>query len=70
MDVREQARRAEANGQRIIHMEVGQPGTAAPRGALEALAKAMKTQAMGYTVALACQNCGREFHACIRSATM
>ena len=52
MDVMEQARRAEANGQRIIHMEVGQPGTAAPRGALEALAKAMKTQAMGYTVAL------------------
>ena len=30
MDVMEAARRAEAEGQHIIHMEVGQPGTAAP----------------------------------------
>ncbi|MEL6315753.1 MAG: pyridoxal phosphate-dependent aminotransferase, partial [Pseudomonadota bacterium] len=30
MDVMEAARKAEASGRHIIHMEVGQPGTAAP----------------------------------------
>ncbi len=52
MDVMEAARRAEAAGRRIIHMEVGQPGTGAPRAAMEALARALKTDALGYTVAL------------------
>ena len=52
MDVMEAARRAEAGGARIIHMEVGQPGTPAPLGAHNALAKALNTDAMGYTVAL------------------
>lgn len=52
MDVMEAARRAEAAGRRIIHMEVGQPGTGAPRAAMEALARALKTGALGYTVAL------------------
>ena len=32
MDVMEAARSAEAEGRHIIHMEVGQPGTAAPEG--------------------------------------
>ena len=31
MDVMESARKAEALGNKIIHMEVGQPGTAAPK---------------------------------------
>ncbi len=52
MDVMEAARQAEAAGRRIIHMEVGQPGTAAPEGARQAVTKAMEQDAMGYTVAL------------------
>ena len=52
MDVMEAARRAEAEGRHIIHMEVGQPGTPAPEGARAALAQAMDEDAMGYTVAL------------------
>jgi aspartate/methionine/tyrosine aminotransferase len=52
MDVMEAARAAEAAGRRIVHMEVGQPGTPAPQGALAALAGAMRSDALGYTVAL------------------
>ncbi|MDZ7709643.1 MAG: aminotransferase class I/II-fold pyridoxal phosphate-dependent enzyme [Roseovarius sp.] len=52
MDVMEAARRAEEAGRRIIHMEVGQPGTPAPEGARAALAAAMEAGALGYTVAL------------------
>jgi aspartate/methionine/tyrosine aminotransferase len=52
MDVMEAARRAEAAGRRIVHLEVGQPGTPAPAGARAALARAMEDSAMGYTVAL------------------
>ena len=52
MDVMEAARKAEAAGRRIIHMEVGQPGTGAPSRAVAALSEAMKTGALGYTVAL------------------
>ena len=52
MDVMEAARAAEEAGRHIIHMEVGQPGTPAPKGARTALAKAMSDDALGYTVAL------------------
>ncbi len=52
MDVMEAARKAEAAGARVIHMEVGQPGTPAPAGARAAVAHAMEEHAMGYTVAL------------------
>jgi aspartate/methionine/tyrosine aminotransferase len=52
MDVMEAARAAEAAGRSIIHMEVGQPGTPAPKGARDALAKALGQSALGYTVAL------------------
>lgn len=52
MDVMQAAARAEAEGQHIIHMEVGQPGTGAPKGAVEALKNAMDDGALGYTVAL------------------
>ncbi len=52
MDVMEAARAAEAAGRDIIHMEVGQPGTAAPKGARAALNAAMEQDALGYTVAL------------------
>jgi len=52
MDVMEAARAAEAAGRRIVHMEVGQPSTPAPRAARTAVAGAMEEDAMGYTVAL------------------
>ena len=52
MDVMEAARQAEAEGRHIIHMEVGQPGTGAPKAATSALAKAMEVGSLGYTVAL------------------
>ena len=52
MDVMEAARKAEVAGQHVIHMEVGQPGTPAPRGALEALSGVLHGEPLGYTVAL------------------
>ncbi len=52
MDVMEAARAQEAEGRSVIHMEVGQPGTPAPKAARQALADAMDHDALGYTVAL------------------
>lgn len=52
MDVMEAARQAEAEGRHIIHMEVGQPSTPAPAAARDALAQAMASDSLGYTVAL------------------
>jgi aspartate/methionine/tyrosine aminotransferase len=52
MDMVAEAQRLEAAGQHIIHMEVGQPGTGAPKAALQALARNLDSDAMGYTVAL------------------
>lgn len=52
MDVMEAARAAEAAGRHIIHMEVGQPGTGAPKAATRALSAAMEKGPLGYTVAL------------------
>ncbi|MQY42935.1 aminotransferase class I/II-fold pyridoxal phosphate-dependent enzyme [Epibacterium sp. SM1969] len=52
MDVMEAARRAEEGGRHIIHMEVGQPSTGAPKAARRALADALDQDALGYTVAL------------------
>ncbi|MFV0244496.1 MAG: pyridoxal phosphate-dependent aminotransferase [Qingshengfaniella sp.] len=52
MDVMQAAAAAEAAGRSIIHMEVGQPGTPAPATARKALAAALETDALGYTVAL------------------
>ena len=42
MDVMENARKAEECGHKIIHMEVGQPGTSAPEAAKNFLKKACK----------------------------
>ena len=52
MDVMEEARRLEAAGRSIIHMEVGQPGTPAPAKARTALSREMEAGSLGYTVAL------------------
>lgn len=53
MDVMEDARKLEEAGRDLVHMEVGQPGTPAPRAALERLqAEISSASPMGYTVAL------------------
>ena len=52
MDVMDAAHRAEAAGRRIIHMEIGQPGTPAPAAARAALVAAMEAGPLGYTGAL------------------
>lgn len=53
MDVMEAARRAEEGGARVAHLEVGQPGTPAPRAAREAAMRALADgDSLGYTVAL------------------
>ena len=52
MDVMQAAAEREAQGDHVIHMEVGQPGTPAPRSALAAVAGALERETLGYTVAL------------------
>ena len=52
MDVMTAAAQAEAEGRRVIHMEVGQPATAAPAAARDAACKAIENQTLGYTLAL------------------
>ena len=52
MDVMAAAAAREASGADVIHMEVGQPATPAPRAARAALAAALDRDALGYTLAL------------------
>jgi len=52
MDILAEARRAEAMGRDIIHMEIGQPGTSAPKAARNTLASAMEAGPLGYTEGL------------------
>ncbi len=52
MDVMRAAAAAEAGGRRVIHMEVGQPATAAPRAARDAVKRALDSDTLGYTLAL------------------
>jgi aspartate/methionine/tyrosine aminotransferase len=52
MDVMQAAVEREAQGHGVIHMEVGQPGTPAPRAALVRVAEALQRETLGYTVAL------------------
>lgn len=52
MDVMEAAQQRESEGHSIIHMEVGQPGTGAPTGAIKHLSTVMQSDPMGYTVAM------------------
>jgi aspartate/methionine/tyrosine aminotransferase len=49
MDVMRAANRREASGEPVIHLEVGQPGTPAPRGVLEAARRALDSDLIGYT---------------------
>jgi aspartate/methionine/tyrosine aminotransferase len=52
MDVMQAAAEREAQGHGVIHMEVGQPGTPAPRAALARVTQALERETLGYTVAL------------------
>jgi aspartate/methionine/tyrosine aminotransferase len=52
MDVMRKANVRAAEGADIIHMEVGQPGTPAPRAARERARAALETDRLGYTDAL------------------
>ena len=52
MDVMRRAAQLQRDGADVVHMEVGQPATAAPRRAREALATALSQDNLGYTLAL------------------
>lgn len=52
MDVMAAAARLEAQGRRIIHMEVGQPAAGAPATAIAALRAALSSGPLGYTETL------------------
>src|SRR5262245_14595505 len=51
MDVMQAAAEREATGADVVHMEVGQPGTPAPRAALDAVRQALARETLGYTMA-------------------
>ena len=52
MDVMRAAAEREAAGATVIHMEVGQPATPAPKAARQRVAAALETDTLGYTLAL------------------
>lgn len=52
MEVLREAAQLEAAGNPVRHMEVGQPGTGAPRGVIEAAKRALDGDRLGYTEAL------------------
>ncbi len=51
MDVMEETQKMESMGRDVIHLEVGQPGTPAPRGVIDAAHAALDADPLGYTVA-------------------
>ena len=52
MDVLRAANERQAAGQEVLHLEIGQPGTAAPRRVIEAAQRALESDLIGYTDAL------------------
>jgi aspartate/methionine/tyrosine aminotransferase len=52
MEVMQAAADRVAAGSDVLHLEVGQPGTAAPRGVREAAKAAIDADRLGYTIAL------------------
>ena len=52
MDVISEAARRQARGERIIHMEVGQPATPAPAAARDAVKRLIDRETLGYTEGL------------------
>ncbi len=51
MDVLRSANERQAAGEDIVHLELGQPGTPAPRGAIAAAQAALESEQLGYTEA-------------------
>src|SRR5580693_4365833 len=49
MDVMRAANQREAAGERVIHLEVGQPGTSAPQAVRDAARRALDDNKIGYT---------------------
>ena len=49
MEVMRAANAMEAAGEQVVHMEVGQPGTGAPKGVVDAIRRTVGTQTLGYT---------------------
>jgi len=49
MDVMRAANQREASGEDVLHLEVGQPGTGAPAGVIEAVRSALGSDRLGYT---------------------
>lgn len=52
MEVMKEANKRESEGKPVFHMEVGQPATSAPSRVIDAAARALKDQPIGYTEAL------------------
>lgn len=52
MDVMAAAAARERAGASVVHMEVGQPATPAPKSALDAVRRALDGETLGYTLAL------------------
>ncbi len=52
MEVLKAANEREADGSRVMHMEVGEPGAGTPDKVLAAAARALKEDSLGYTEAL------------------
>jgi aspartate/methionine/tyrosine aminotransferase len=52
MEVQRRAFELEAQGRRVIHMEIGQPDFSAPEPVLEAATEALRREPMGYTASL------------------
>jgi aspartate/methionine/tyrosine aminotransferase len=52
MEVLRMANERAAAGNSVIHLEVGQPSTGAPRAVIEAAKRALDTETLGYTEAL------------------
>jgi aspartate/methionine/tyrosine aminotransferase len=51
MDVMKRSNALEASGREVIHLEVGQPSTGLPAGAIEPVQKLMGDATLGYTIA-------------------
>lgn len=49
MDVMRAANEREVQGESVLHMEVGQPGTGAPHGVVDAVRSAVGAEKLGYT---------------------
>lgn len=52
MEMNRLAEERAATGEAVLHLEVGQPATGAPRGVRQAVARAVDNETLGYTTAL------------------